>query len=270
MEQGTDIRDRIFREHLKRVITGAIVVEASGVVSGIQRARNVMKALGLRFSSELHDGSTVHQEQEIARVTGPPPQIAMAEERVIGIFSKTSGVASAAHHALQKVSGRCEVVSGGWKKMPYEIKETLRQAVVDGGIRARISEEPFVYLDKNHVRILGGVYEAVRAAVPLNRVIVVQIRGETRSVEDEAVEAVEEGANIVMVDTGRREHLNAVIHALKAKGLRPSVRIAFAGGVTLNDLDALAQMDIDIIDIGYASLDAPSLPMRFDVVEVSK
>jgi nicotinate-nucleotide pyrophosphorylase (carboxylating) len=229
-----------------------------------------MKALGLRFSSELHDGSMVHQEQEIARVTGNPLQVATAEERIIGTLSKTSGVATAAHHALEKVSGRCEVVSGGWKKMPYEIKETLRQAVVDGGIRARISEKPFVYLDKNHVRIFGGVCDAVRAAVPVNRVIVVQIRGETHAVEDEAVEAVEEGANIVMVDTGRREHLHAVIHALKAKGLRPRVRIAFAGGVTLDDLDALAHIDIDIIDIGYAILDAPCLPMRFDVLEVSK
>lgn len=150
--------------------------------------------------------------------------------------------------------------------MPFEIKELVRQAVRDGGIDARISEEPFVYLDKNYVRILGGVSNAVRAVLPLNRSVVVQIRGETGSVVEEASEAAHVGADVLMVDTGRWEHLKEVIQALKDKGLRSRVRVAFAGNVTLEHLDALAQMDVDIVDIGYAILDAPCLPMRFDVI----
>jgi len=267
LELGTDIREQIFREYLGQVITGTVVTEAPGVLSGIQRVRNLMEALGLSFSTGLTDGGMLGKEQEIARVTGNPLQIAQAEERIIGALSKTSGITTAAHKALQKAGARCQVVSGGWKKMPYEIKEPIREAVRHGGINTRISEEPFVYLDKNHVRILGGVRKAVQTALPLNRTVVVQIRGETNPVEDEAVEAADEGANIVMVDTGRCEHLENVIQALKTKGLRSRVRIAFAGRVTLDDLDVLARMDIDIVDIGYAILDAPCLPMRFDVIE---
>lgn len=268
MESNTEIRAEIFREHLDWTITAIIIAESPGVLSGVQQAQNLMESLGLRFSTALKDGSQLNSEQEVARVIGNPLQIAKAEEQVIGALSKPSGIATAARKALQKAGTRYQVVSGGWKKMPFQIKDIIRQALRDGGINARICEEPFVYLDKNYVRILGGVHQAVRASMPLNRTIVVQVRDENSSVEEEAIEAAEAGANLIMVDTGRHEHLKKVIQALNDKELRSKVRIAFAGNVTLDDLDVLAHMDLDVVDIGYAILDAPCLPMRFDVTKV--
>lgn len=269
MEKVNDIREEIFREYMGRCTTGIVIVEAAGVLSGIQQARNSMESIGLGFSTEFTDGSEFHRGQEIARVTGNPFQMAQAEERIIGLLSKPSGIATAARKAAQEAGGRYQVVSGGWKKMPFEIKDLIRQAVRHGGTDVRISEEPFVYLDKNYVRVFGGVRQAVKAVLPLNREVVVQIRGETTSVENEAIEAVHAGANVVMVDTGRRENLAKVTQALKNKGLRSRVRIAFAGNISLKELKSLAQMDLDIVDIGYAILDAPCLPMRFDLIEVT-
>jgi nicotinate-nucleotide pyrophosphorylase len=45
------------------------------------------------------------------------------------------------------------------------------------------------------------------------------------------------------------------------------VQIAFSGNLSLEDLDSLVGEDIDAVDIGYAILDAPCLPMRFDVTD---
>lgn len=98
--------------------------------------------------------------------------------------------------------------------------------------------------------------------------MVVQIRGEFQPAGEEAVEAARMGAAVVMVDTGRLDHLTQVLQALGNNGLRSRVRIAFAGNVSLSDLETLAQYDLDVIDIGYAILDAPCLPMRFDVIQV--
>jgi nicotinate-nucleotide pyrophosphorylase (carboxylating) len=152
--------------------------------------------------------------------------------------------------------------------MPLEIKDLIRQAVRDGGIDVHIYKEPFIYLDKNYVRILGGVQKAIQTVNHLDRPVVVQIRGEFQPIEEEAVEAVRMGAVVVMVDTGRLDHLTHVLQALGNNGLRSRVRIAFAGNVSLSDLETLAQYDLDVIDIGYAILDAPCLPMRFDVIQV--
>lgn len=264
-----DIREDIFKEMLDQGMTGVLVVEKAGILSGTQRARNIMEALGLSFVSSLEDGSPLHNGQEIARVTGNPVQMAQAEERLIGAVSKFSGIATAAESALQKTNGKYKVVAGGWKKMPFELKEPIQQAIRDGGVNLRISDEPFVYLDKNYVRMLGGVRKAVEAAGVFKRMIVIQIRGETKTIAEEAIEATHAGAHVIMVDTGNDDHLRSVVHILKERGLRSRVKIAFAGNIKLDDLEALSQFDLDVVDIGYAILDAPCLPMRFDVVGVT-
>lgn len=268
MEEAPDIRHQIFREHLGRKITAVLTTEAAGIVSGIERARRLNEALGLSFTSGLTDGSPIELGQEVGRVVGNPFQIAQVEERIIGALSKSSGIATAARRARLQAGPRLEVVSGGWKKMPLEIKDLVREAAHDGGVEVRICKESFVYLDKNYVRILGGVREAVNTVAPLGWTVVVQVRGETDPVEEEAIEAAKTGAKVVMVDTGQQEDLAKVSQALRNRGLRMQVRIAFAGNITLKELDALVQMDVDVVDIGYAILDAPCLPMRFDVIEV--
>jgi nicotinate-nucleotide pyrophosphorylase (carboxylating) len=263
-----DIREEIFRDYMERRIAGALVAEEQGVLSGIKRARELMLSLGLSFASAFADGESLKAEQEILRVTGNPVQIAWAEERLIGALSKYSGIATAARAALETVQKKYRVVSGGWKKMPFELKAPIRKAISDGGIDLRICEPPFIYLDKNYVRILGGVREAVQASLIFKCTIVVQIKGENRTVAEEAVEAAKAGARVIMVDTGNDDHLRAVGRALVESGLRAGVQIAFAGNIGLGDLEPLSQLDLDAVDIGYAILDAPSLRMRFDVVAI--
>ena len=152
--------------------------------------------------------------------------------------------------------------------MPLEMKEMLRQAVQDGGLATRIQSEPFIYIDKNYVRMFGGIANAVRTARSLGRDVVVQVRGDFAPIQEEALEAARLGASTVMVDTGQKRDLKDVLESLEREGLRAKVKVAFAGNVSLADLPELALSGTDIVDMGYAILDAPSLPMRFDVIEV--
>jgi nicotinate-nucleotide pyrophosphorylase (carboxylating) len=46
------------------------------------------------------------------------------------------------------------------------------------------------------------------------------------------------------------------------------VRVAFAGGIRLEDIPELADLGIHILDIGAAVVDAPLLDMKFDVIGV--
>lgn len=268
MDTAGDIRLKIFRDVMGRRIVANLVAEAPGVLSGIQRARERMEMLGLEFSSVLRDGQSIEAHQRILQVTGNPYQVALAEDQIIGTLSKSSGIATAARRARQQAGPRLKVVSGGWKKMPAEIKELVRQAVRDGGLMARMCDLPFVYLDKNYVRIFGGIRAALEAGMAVSGRVVIQIRGETAPVAAEAVEAAEAGASVIMVDTGSYKDLSNVIQILNEKGLRSSVRIAFAGGISLEEIVTLSGMDLDIVDIGHEIIDSNCLPMRFDVARV--
>jgi len=264
-----DIRADIFRKCLDARVTSALIAEQAGVLSGIERARCLMLSGGFLFEAGSKDGDRLASGQQIGRVIGNPVQIARAEEIIIGALSKFSGIATAAREALHRAGGKYDIVSGGWKKMPLELKEPIRQAVRDGGLKARICDEPFIYLDKNYVRILGGIAPAVEAALAFKKAIVIQIKAENGTAADEAVAAARAGASVIMVDTGDYEHLRTVGCALRDRGLRARVRLAFAGNIRLDDLEALAQMDLDAVDVGYAILDAPCLPMRFDVTGIA-
>ena len=186
---------------------------------------------------------------------------------MIGLISKYSGVASAAEKVKQISGRKTRVVCGAWKKLPGEIKVFLRSAVEVGGLKTRIADKNFIYLDKNYVRMFGGIKESLEAVRKMKgRLKVIQIRGETAPIETEAVDATISGADIVMVDTGRIQDVRRVAEALRRENKRALVKIAFASGIRLSAIPILVGEDIDILDIGRTVIDAPLFDMRLDVL----
>jgi len=144
----------------------------------------------------------------------------------------------------------------------------IRQAISDGGIPYRISDGPFIYLDKNYVKILGGVEKSLKSVKTFKECkIVIQLQGEQAELRKEALLAVQKGADIIMLDTGRIKDIAIIDSELKAKALRDGIQIAFGGNVRLEDLKELKKMPLEIVDIGRAIVDAPLLDMRMEIIK---
>lgn len=265
-----NIRGRIFKSILSRPFQATITVESTGVISGIQRTRQLAARNGIKLSPCVADGDHVPAKTVIAKVSGDPLGIVKAEELFLGELSKTSGVATQARLARELVDDRLRVVCGAFKKMPQAIKESLRDAVAHGGLDMRMAPQPFVYLDKNYIRMLGGITRAMQAVADLDGLVVIQVRGDFAPIAREAVEAARQGATILMVDTGDLADVDAVSKALHTENLRRQVQLAFAGNLRLTDLAAVSTHDVDAVDIGYGMVDAPCLPMRFDVEAITQ
>ncbi len=261
-----DIRQRIFDGHRHRLLRAVITVEKPGVISGLERARELAAKTQVSFSTGLADGQEVAAGQVLASLGGTAFYIVRAEELLLGELSKTSGIATQARRAREAAGGDFLVVCGAFKKMPHALKDQIRQAVLHGGLDMRMAPHPFVYVDKNYVRILGGVAQAMEAVLPLERPVVIQLRGELEPIAQEAITAARLGAATLMVDTGDLNDLEAASQALRQAGLRERVKLAFAGNLLPEDLPGLRGRDLDAVDIGYSVVDAPCLPMRFDVV----
>jgi nicotinate-nucleotide pyrophosphorylase (carboxylating) len=150
--------------------------------------------------------------------------------------------------------------------MPPETKWNVREAVAAGGAAFRVTDSPFLYLDKNFVRMLGGIEATLNAVAAMtDKEKCIQLKGEFAAIADEALTAAAAGAAILMVDTGRLDDVAAVNAALGAAGLRAGVKVAFAGGISMEDIPGLRDKGIDILDIGVAIIDAPLLDMKFEV-----
>lgn len=264
-----DIRDEIFSNLLKEEFPAVITVERAGILAGIEAAVEEAKSLGLKVDYCLQDGSTIIAGEKVMLLRGSPKQIAQAEEILIGTMSMSSGIATATQQALVSANNKIRVVAGAWKKMPPQVKHLVRTAITIGGGKFRITDAPFIYIDKNYVRMFGGIQEALAAVENFKDMTkCIQLKGESAAIEIEAKIAVTSGADIIMIDTGNLADVEQVLCHLKRLDLRDKVQVAFGNGVKLVDIHLLAEKDIDIIDIGLQIIDAPLLDMRLDVLRL--
>ncbi len=262
-----DVREELFRGIAGKLFTVHVVAGQEGVVSGSDDVAREAEKLGIFLLKTADEGTWAREGEILAAFRGTPHQVAAAEESMLGLLAKTSGIATAARAFVDLAGGRPRVVCGAWKKMPPSLKEPVRRAVVTGGAHFRIASGPFVYLDKNYVRMLGGIRKALQAASSLKgHTKVIQIKGEYGDVATEVCEAASCGAGIVFVDTGNKDDVRLASEVLRDSGLREGVKIAFGGNVRLEDVAELKSIDVDILDVGRAIVDAPLLDMRMEVV----
>ena len=269
--QFIDVRNKIFCGIAEKIFTACMIVDEGGIISGADAVAKEAERLGILIESSAEEGMQVRAGDVLVRFRGTPKQIAMAEEVLMGLMAKPSGIATATHEFVKKAGRRPQIVCGAWKKMPPQLKDTIRRAIEAGGGSFRISTGPFVYLDKNYVEMLHGIQGCMAAASGLNgSAKVVQLKGRYKDIAQEACEAASCGAAIIFIDTGLREDIARVSAALSDAGLRESVRIAFGGNIKLEDITELRCMDVDILDIGRAIVDAPLLDMRMEVIAVEE
>jgi nicotinate-nucleotide pyrophosphorylase (carboxylating) len=258
-----DIRESIFASVKGRTFAATLTAMAPGVLAGISSANAHAECLGIHLTWHQTESACMIPGALIARVEGSAHALAIGEERLLGCLCKASGIATAARRAVVLAAGRIRVVSGSWKKMPPELKMLVRHAIAAGGMPSRITDGPFIYLDKNYVRMLGGITATLQAVQALDGVKVIQVRGEEAPVAQETRLACRAGAGVVMVDTGQRQD---AVEALTVAHEFPNVQVAFAGGVQLEQIPVLADLGLDILDIGVPIVDAPLLEIKLDAV----
>ncbi len=265
-----DLRDDIFRDAMNRSVTAVIMADDAGIIAGTQEAAEKAESLGLFVIGMLQEGEAVQRSDEIARISGNPKQIAIAEDLLIGLIAKPSGIATATRKCVDRAGEQIRIVCGAWKKMPVILKDTIRKAVVVGGGHFRISEEAFIYLDKNYIRMLGGIRKSLEAVDHLTGYKkVVQIKGSQFDIATEACQAAKYNADVIFVDTGQPDDLHTVANALNREGLKDGITIAFGGNVKAEGIDRLKNMSVDILAIGRNIIDAPLLDLRLEIIEIS-
>lgn len=262
-----DIRDKLFHHLDTKRFFATLTAERAGVLSGAEDAYRLAESIGVELKLNKTEGAPVSHLEVIGHLSGAAKHIAQAEESLIGTLAKASGIATAANTAMLLADGRVSIVCGGWKKMPPELKHVVRRAIASGGASFRITEPPMLYLDKNFIRMLGSIPQALEACAPFEgHARVVQIKGLACPIEEEAEQAVRGGCDILMVDTGDLETLDRCAAKVRQLGARGSLKLAFAGGIKLTHIPDICTHDIDILCVGKEIVDAPLLDIRLDVV----
>ena len=206
------------------------------------------------------EGEHADAGQPLICIEGSAWEISVAEDHALGVLGFAGGVARRGAEIKAAAPDGLRIVCGGWKKLPAPLKPVLRAGLDVAGLSHRLLNEDFVYVGKNQVAMFGGIAAAVTAARNLrNGPVSVQVADVAQ-----ALQAVDAGAAVVMVDTGQLADLESVCAALHKRG--HDVRVAYAGGVGATQLRRIADIGADIVDIGRAVLDAPLWDLHLEVV----
>ncbi len=260
-----DIRDDLFKNISNRKYTANLISESTGVLSGIDALLEYLLNMDVHVKSHLSEGDSLEKGTIICTFTTTPKKMAQVEEVAAGFVSKPSGAATAARLAKEKANNEIVIVSGSFKKISKEVKWSTRKAMETGGIQTRITSEPFLYIDKNYITMLGGIPKTLLAAKALSGLqIVIQIHNTLTDVRTEAIQAIEGGAHILMVDTGNVEDLLIVKSVIEE--YKSNCELAFSGNVKTDDIIKYIEMGVHRLCIGKDIIDAPMLDMKLDVI----
>jgi nicotinate-nucleotide pyrophosphorylase (carboxylating) len=231
------------------------LAKEGGVLAGIDVAQRVFYKIDIRleFKKHLEDGREFMSSDILARAKGNSISILKGERTALNFLQRMSGIATKTRKFVQALEGTKTKILDTRKTTPG-LRMLEKYAVrMGGGESHRFSLSEMVLIKDNHIKIIGSVSEAVKRAK--NKVKKrVKIEVETKNL-DEVKEAVESGADIVMLDNMPLEKMKEVVAWVKGK-----VPVEVSGKVILKKIRDIASLGVDYISVGslthsYKSLD---------------
>jgi len=239
--------------------TGAAVLEARAeiVVCGLEVAREVFAQRGVTCELAVRDGDAAEAGTPLAHVRGSAIGILEAERTALNFVQRLSGIATHTRRFRLAVRGTgAEIVdtrktTPGWR--------TLEKYAVrcGGGRNHRIALYDGILIKDNHIAAVGSVGRAVALARERGSRHL-RVRAEVESLA-QAREALDAGADALLVDNQPPEVVCAIVAAAKGRAL-----VEASGGVTLETVAAIARTGVDEISVGALTHSAPAADVALE------
>jgi nicotinate-nucleotide pyrophosphorylase (carboxylating) len=243
-----------------------IIAKASGVLAGLPVVEAVFHALdpSLTFELAVADGARLSPGQVVARVAGALSPILRGERVALNFLQRMSGVAT---HTARLV--------GALEGLPTRLLDTRKTAPglrafdkyavrVGGGHSHRFNLADGILIKDNHLAALKARGVDIVHAVRMARLAsphTLRVEIEVTSV-DQALEALAAGAEVLLLDNMQLEDVQRVATVARGRALTEA-----SGGITLENVRAVAETGVDFISVGAVTHSAPALDMSLDVAE---
>ncbi|MEM0364371.1 MAG: carboxylating nicotinate-nucleotide diphosphorylase [Candidatus Nitrosocaldus sp.] len=248
-----------------RLVEAEIICKESAVIAGLEEASTLFNLLNCRTESMVGDGSIVEPYTVIMRIHGSARSILAVERTALNLLMRMSGIATSTRRYIdivKELNPKVKIAATR-KTAPGLMLLDKKAVALGGGYMHRLGLYDMVLIKDNHLALVGSVAKAVRTAREMygNRY---RIEVEVRSLND-ALDAVENGADIIMLDNLDADHAGFIIDGLKARGLRDRVMLEVSGGIDEDNIRDYARLDVDIISIGRITHSAKAIDMSLEV-----
>ena len=241
---------------MHEAVTGEVdlICKQDGVIAGLQIFQRVFELLDKDTKVEFFckDGDEVKNGQLMGKVTGDIRVLLSGERVALNYLQRMSGIASYTHSVASLLEGSKTKLLDTRKTTP-NMRIFEKYAVrVGGGYNHRYNLSDGVLLKDNHIGAAGSVTKAVQMAkeyAPFVRKIEVEVEN-----LDMVKEAVEAGADIIMLDNMSTEEMQEAIRIIDGRA-----ETECSGNVTKENISRLTSLGVDYISSGALTHSAPIL-----------
>ncbi|KAJ2008630.1 nicotinate-nucleotide diphosphorylase (carboxylating) [Coemansia thaxteri] len=248
--------------------------KSPGVLAGVPFFNEVFRQTGCIVVWSFEEGVEIIPREgkvTVAEVRGPARRILMGERLALNILARCSGVASRARRlrTLADACGFSGAIAGTRKTTPgFRLVEKYGMQV-GGADTHRMDLSSMVMLKDNHIWATGSITRAVETARSVAG-FSAKIEVECQS-EEEANEAVDAGADVVMLDNFTPQTMQVAAANIKTRclGVGKSVLIEASGGITEETAAQYMLTGIDVISFGTMTQSVPHIDFSLKIAHVA-
>ncbi len=229
-----------------------LICKQDGIIAGLDVYARVFTLLDDSTEVEFFckDGDEVKAGQLMGIVTGDIRVLLSGERVALNYLQRMSGIATYTHEVAELLKGSKTTLLDTRKTTP-NCRIFEKYAVrVGGGSNHRYNLSDGVLLKDNHIGAAGSISNAVRMAkeyAPFVRKIEVEV--ETL---DQVKEAVEAGADIIMLDNMTTDQMRTAIDLIDGRA-----ETECSGNVTKENIERLISLGVDYISSGALTHSSP-------------
>ncbi len=254
--------------HESAVGRAVIVAKQDGVICGLPIAAKVFRSLdsGAVFEAKVQEGDWVSAGQILAEVKGKLRALLTGERTALNFLQRLSGIATLTRQFVEKVAPYGVKIADTRKTTPL-LRALEKYAVrCGGGINHRFSLSDGVLIKDNHIRAAGSLREAVkRAKAHIHHLLRIEV--EAHSLE-QVREALECEVDAVLLDNFSVDEIRQAVQIIRDWNQRtgkPKPLVEVSGGVTLDNVEAIAKTGVDLISVGALTHSAPALDISMEI-----
>ena len=231
-----------------------LICKQDGIVAGLDVYARVFTLLDDSTEVEFFckDGDEVKAGQLMGVVTGDIRVLLSGERVALNYLQRMSGIATYTHEVAELLKGSKTTLLDTRKTTP-NCRIFEKYAVrVGGGSNHRYNLSDGVLLKDNHIGAAGSITNAVRMAkeyAPFVRKIEVEV--ETL---DQVKEAVEAGADIIMLDNMTPEMMKEAVELIAGRA-----QTECSGNITKENIAKILETGVDFVSSGALTHSAPIL-----------
>ena len=221
------------------------VSKEAGVIAGLPIAARVFQILkpDVTFTPRVAEGLWCEQGQVIAEMQGSLDALLTGERVALNLAMRLSGIATLTRKYVSQIADLPVQLVDTRKTTPGLRLLEKYATQVGGAGNHRMGLDDAVMIKDNHIAVAGSIGKAIaqiRPCIPYP--LTIEVEAETL---EQAMEALEYGADIIMLDNMPLEKMRQAVEIIREKNAH--IKIEASGNITLETIRAVAETGVDYI-----------------------